>query len=99
MIVYHFPAVGAGKALPPPGALKKELIQARRRESELNSRVAALEAQLKQATAAQASATEQLQDLLDDTSAKLEVLPPALTSRLSNVHLRLSAQCVWDVPV
>jgi hypothetical protein len=55
---------------PPPGAFQKQLLSVKRREQELTTRVAALEAQLKQAQAGEAA----LQESLQDANERLQVV-------------------------
>ena len=60
-------AAAGGSAAVVPGHIKKELTAAKRRESELSMRTAALEAQVEQAQ----NSRQELQQLVDEKEAKL----------------------------
>ena len=64
--------------VPPPGAFKKELLLAKRREGELTSRLSAIEAE---ANTARATVTE-YQDQVTDLSDRLQVCPGPTTTML-----------------
>lgn len=67
------PAVGPPGAVPLPGAFKKELMQAKRRESELAARMSTLEGEVHNAR----SEAQSHQAQVDDLSSRLAVSPPA----------------------
>jgi hypothetical protein len=81
--------------LPDQGAIKNELVQARRRESEMSTRMAALEAEVKQSKAFREDQTAKITELSERVQVSLSIhLRTSRRGTEARVDILSSAICV-----